>query len=313
MSTSSESEARIRGEGDLPVEASQPQAPAVLWRSVVLNPAGEAVARVAYCEATAPVAEILGRHHTLGASAQALAETLVTAGLLSTLVKGEEQVSIRLAGRGGLTSVTVDATAQGGLRGYARPKHLPGLGVIEALGAGAAHVMRALGSKVIYQGAVPFEAGGIGETFQRYLATSEQIPSRLSVQVLVEPEVAARGAVIQAIGGAEPEEVEQLLSSLSDEQWSAALAAVPASPLQALLPSGYQVSEVHGQPLMSYCTCSRDRVEATLRLLGAEDLIQLRDEQGGAEVDCHWCGKQYLFEAAELTNLAVELQPDLLH
>jgi molecular chaperone Hsp33 len=51
------------------------------------------------------------------------------------------------------------------------------------------------------------------------------------------------------------------------------------------------------------CQCSRERVERTLITLGAEELRDMIDEDGKADVVCHFCNETYSFTAEELEEL----------
>ena len=52
-----------------------------------------------------------------------------------------------------------------------------------------------------------------------------------------------------------------------------------------------------------YCNCSRQRVAKALVSLGKEELTKLIEEDGKAEVKCHFCEKTYSFEKPELEEI----------
>lgn len=56
------------------------------------------------------------------------------------------------------------------------------------------------------------------------------------------------------------------------------------------------------QPLYK-CKCSRERMEKALISIGKEELQALIDEQGEAEMSCHFCNNKYNFTKTELENL----------
>jgi molecular chaperone Hsp33 len=56
------------------------------------------------------------------------------------------------------------------------------------------------------------------------------------------------------------------------------------------------------------CTCSRERVEDMLRNLGQEEVAQVVQEQGHAEVGCDYCGAQYRFDAVDAAQLFTAAQ-----
>jgi molecular chaperone Hsp33 len=52
-----------------------------------------------------------------------------------------------------------------------------------------------------------------------------------------------------------------------------------------------------------YCNCSRERFERALITLGRSELRGMIDEDGQAELHCHYCNDKFLFEAEELEKL----------
>jgi molecular chaperone Hsp33 len=52
------------------------------------------------------------------------------------------------------------------------------------------------------------------------------------------------------------------------------------------------------------CTCTREKVEAALLSMGADELRSLADERSESEASCEFCKKRYVFTADELRQLA---------
>jgi molecular chaperone Hsp33 len=72
------------------------------------------------------------------------------------------------------------------------------------------------------------------------------------------------------------------------------------------------------QKLRFRCSCSRERSANALVSLGMEDAQNLVIEHGGKiEIDCQFCNHQYLFDAADVTQLfagaGVETPSDTRH
>ena len=57
------------------------------------------------------------------------------------------------------------------------------------------------------------------------------------------------------------------------------------------------------QELRFFCPCSHERSKAALVLLGRDELTDMRDKDGGAELTCHFCNNRYDVSAAELQEL----------
>ena len=58
------------------------------------------------------------------------------------------------------------------------------------------------------------------------------------------------------------------------------------------------------RPITWHCTCSQERVEATLCSLGEVELRAMADEDDGATVNCHFCCDSYTVDADRLRSLA---------
>jgi len=57
------------------------------------------------------------------------------------------------------------------------------------------------------------------------------------------------------------------------------------------------------EPVAFRCSCSRERVEGTLRALGREEMEALLAEEGEIVVDCEFCNRRYAFDAVDLEQL----------
>ena len=51
------------------------------------------------------------------------------------------------------------------------------------------------------------------------------------------------------------------------------------------------------------CDCSRARVERALITLGRDEINDMIVKQHGAQVDCHFCNKRYVFSEEDLKSL----------
>ena len=61
-------------------------------------------------------------------------------------------------------------------------------------------------------------------------------------------------------------------------------------------------------PLALQCDCSRPYIERVLLSMGEKELRDLIATQGGCEVTCHFCRKQYAFTGDELSELIRQAQ-----
>ncbi|MDO7908592.1 Hsp33 family molecular chaperone HslO [Paenibacillus sp. JX-17] len=263
---------------------------------------------------TGLVEELRRRHDTYPTATAALGRTLTAGAMMGAMLKGEEKLTIQVKGDGPVGQIVVDSNAKGEVRGYIDDPHvhLPAnsVGKLDVAGAvgtsGFLHVTKDLGLKEPYRGSTPIISGELGEDFTYYFAVSEQTPSAVGLGVLVDSD----NSVITAGGF-----IIQLLPGLSDDEITAIEQAVGAlPPVTSLLDQGLELDELlrwmlpdvqvmDSMDIRFVCQCSRERVEATLISLGQKELEDLIEEEGEAEVVCHFCNEAYHFNKEDLQTL----------
>lgn len=263
------------------------------------------------------VEEARQRHDTWPTATAAMGRTLTTAAMMGAMLKGEEKLTLQVKGDGPIGQIVADANAKGEVRGYVDHPHvhLPSnaMGKLDVAGAvgteGFVYVIKDLGLKDPYRGSVPIISGELGEDFTYYFAKSEQTPSAVGIGVLVDIDnsvIVAGGFIIQLLPGLTDAEIDQIEQSIS---------TLP--PVTTLLAEGLELEELlrrvvpdaqvmETSDVRFYCPCSRERVEQTLMSLGEYELTQLIEEDGQAEVVCHFCGEKHLFNRQDLESILAE-------
>ncbi|AUO06369.1 heat shock protein Hsp33 [Paenibacillus jamilae] len=260
------------------------------------------------------VEELRRRHDTYPTATAALGRTLTAGAIMGSMLKGKERLTIQVKGDGPIGQIVVDANAVGEVRGYVTEPHvhLPSnsMGKLDVAGAvgteGFIHIIKDLGLKEPYRGSIPIISGELGEDFTYYFAKSEQTPSAVGLGVLVDTDnsvIVAGGFIIQLLPGLNDDEITAIEN---------AVGSIP--PVTALLDQGLELDEMlrwmlpdvrvlDEMDIHFQCECSRERVEKTLISLGESELKQLIEEEGQAEVVCHFCNEAYQFNKDELQNL----------
>ncbi len=144
--------------------------------------------------------------------------------------------------------------------------------------------------------------------FAYYLSQSEQTPSAIALAVYLNKDGsigAAGGFLVQSL----PPVEETLLARLEKK-----IGVMP--PLSQLLMEGREPSEILSllfdrvphkkigrRELIYACSCSQTKMAAALFSLGEDDIRQLAEKEGGAEVRCEFCRQSYRFSKAELDKL----------
>lgn len=256
-------------------------------------------------------------HHTWLIASAALGRTLTAAAMMGWMLKSDkESVTLQLTGDGPMGRVIAVADNRARVKGYVGDPlvDLPNndLGKLNVGGAvgknGYLTVIRDLGMKEPYIGRVPLVSGEIGDDLTSYFAVSEQTPSSVGLGVLVDTDLtikAAGGFLVQVMPEATEEDICQLERNIG------AIASVTAMMEQGMCPEDMMGRLLEGfaysitdtiEP--SYdCDCTRQRVERALISLGESELTKLIEEDGKAELTCHFCDKVYAFDKAELEGL----------
>lgn len=271
-------------------------------------------------------------HGTLPVATAALGRTLAGAGLLALTFKGEGRLTLRVLGTGPLGTVVADASPRGDLRGYVQnprvmlpPNDRGKLDVGRAVGpTGQLHVSHDIGLRVPYAGSVPLVSGEIGEDLATYLERSAQVPSAVTLGVRVGSGgvvLGAAGILVQRMpttqpGFADRDDADD--ATLWEEIATRVEAALDAlGPVSSAAEHGLDSGDLLEHAFAGYahgvrtdvairwqCTCSRERTGRLLRAMGADSLEEMAEEDGGAELRCHFCGHMYRFDAEELRRLA---------
>ncbi|MEQ1542709.1 MAG: Hsp33 family molecular chaperone HslO [Novosphingobium sp.] len=264
-----------------------------------------------------PVLEtILSAHAYPAPIKHLLAEALVVAALIGSLIKDDEgQLTMQAQTESGVVDLLVCDYRGGELRGYVRfdAERLAGLGANPSLYAlfGRGYLamtfdLATTGQR--YQGIVPLEGGSLAEACQSYFAQSEQVPTLIRVGVRADGQgCVAGGLLVQHLAEGE-EGRERLHVQLDHPEWDhiAALAGSirheelvdPDLSLEALVwRLFHEEGEVRveaGGPLSRGCRCSVSHYEAVIARFPEADRLDMRDESGLIVVDCAFCSR--LFE-----------------
>lgn len=267
------------------------------------------------------VAEAQKIHKTLPLATAALGRTLTAGAMMGAMQKDENvSLTIQFKGNGPLGTLVVVADSECKVRGYVQnpqadlPLRPDGkIDVGNGIGkSGYLSVIRDLGKGTQpYIGQVEITSGEIAEDLTYYYATSEQVPTAISLGVLVDRDYtpkAAGGYVIQMMPGWSPED-EQLITAIEKR-----LGEIP--PVSTMVDKGYTpeeiIKEILGDEIPYHilkeetpeykCNCSRKRVETALISIGKKDLSSLL-EDNGTEVNCNFCDKIYKFTTQDIEEL----------
>ena len=227
------------------------------------------------------------RHDLWPVATAALGRAMTGAILLAGDFKNHENVSLRIKGDGPLGVVHVDAFSDNTVRGYVDEphvdvplKHAGKLDVGAAVGHnGEVQVTRFTQLAQDYTSTSPIQSGEVAEDLAYYLYASEQVPSTISLGVLVDPEYHTVVAVTEYLK-AHPNG-KGLMERVLD---------------------GLTVNEVYNEPVNFQCRCGRDRFAGVLMTLREDDKKAILEDET-TELVCHYCNEKYHFSREELQDM----------
>ena len=272
-------------------------------------------------ETTCLAEEARNIHDTYPVVTAALGRMLTANAMMGITLKGEkETLSLQIKGSGPVGGIVTVSDSQANVRGYVENpkvdiplKYAGKLNVGAAVGKGYLTVVKDLGMKEPYIGRVELQTGEIAEDIAYYFAASEQVPSIVALGVLVDKDwsvKASGGYMIQLMPGANEDVISRLEQNVAELPPVSALIQNGLSPEELLekVLNGFQFSKAEEAIYPRYqCNCSRERIEKALISIGKKDLRQIMEEDGKAELGCHFCGKKYLFSREDLSELISKL------
>lgn len=269
------------------------------------------------CITTGMVEEARRIHDCSPVSIAALGRMLTAASMMGIMLKSDKDtLTLQINGKGPAGSIVVISDNTGNTKGYITNNNVElmnnengKLDVGRAVGVdGVLTVIKDLGMKEPYVGQIPIISGEIGDDISSYFATSEQTPTAVGVGVLVEVDghvAASGGFIIQLMPEADEAAIARLEQRLSGirsvtEMVSNGMDAVGM--MKEIL--GEIEFKVNEEKEIDYkCNCSRERMERALISIGKHEIDEIIEDQGNAELVCHFCNSKYNFDKDELAEL----------
>jgi molecular chaperone Hsp33 len=267
---------------------------------------------------TTEVGRAAQRAHGFGTtSAIGLGRLLTATGLLALTSKRPGTTSVQILAKGRVGQLYADATENGEVRGYSRkPKLMYPLIAKDqrleraSIGAmvmpGTVSVVRSNAKGEYVQSASPLTSGEIDRDVESFIAQSEQIPTVVACETLLDGEgdvFVAGGVLVRAM----PDSDLEALYDLRDRLVDGALAKLLVSSediatLFAAVAPGAELVEPETK-IVWKCRCSFERVLGAFELLGPEDLADMASKNEPTGVDCDFCGQHYEVTSAQVMEI----------
>ena len=276
-------------------------------------------ARLVVMNSTAMVNGMRKAHQTSPTATAALGRTITAASMIGTLLPDSgDTVTITFAGDGEAGKLIAVGDYYGNVKGYIQnplanpPKRPDGkLDVGAAIGKGTLSFVKDIGEGEPQTGMIELVSGEIAEDIATYFAMSEQVPTLLSLGVLVDKDyscLAAGGVLIQLLPFPEESTVDLI------ERNAAVLGNISKYFEMGL--TNEQILDIAMKDIpydlfdnleVEYkCDCSHDRMKKKVLSLGKAEVKNLLDEQqaeGKAReltAICRFCNSEYTYSEKEL-------------
>ena len=260
-------------------------------------------------------------HTLLPVATAALGRTLMAASMMGDALKIDgSSVTLQIKGGGPLGTVLAVSDDSGNVRGYVQNPHVelmekaPGkLDVGRAVGeAGSLTVIKDLGMKEPYVGTIGLLSGEIADDVAAYFVESEQIPTACALGVLVGTDqsvTAAGGYLIQLLPGAGEDVISKIEAGVArvGSVSHALEGGLDGEGLLRAVLSDFELEILETHPVEYRCYCSRERVSRALVSMGRQELSDLIQEQGQAELTCQFCDQVYRYTREELEELLTNM------
>ena len=276
-------------------------------------------ARILVINSRKMVNDMIGFHKTTPTATAALGRLLTATSVIGTMLpENGDTVTVSIDGDGEAGRLLAVGDYFGNVKGYiqnplANPPKKPNgkLDVGAAVGSGTISFVKSVGAVEPQVGTIELVSGEIAEDIATYFAKSEQIPTVLSLGVLVDTDyscLAAGGVLIQLMPFPDDETVDLIERNASDlvnisryfdrgltnEQiMDIAMRDIPYDIFDTI-EVGYK------------CDCSAKRMNEKIKSLGKGEILKMLDEQVAEgkprelTAICRFCNSEYTFTEKEL-------------
>ncbi|TCD45781.1 Hsp33 family molecular chaperone HslO [Streptococcus sp. X16XC17] len=255
------------------------------------------------------------KHDSMASSTVALGRTLIANQILAANEKGDTKMTLKILGNGATGAIISVAKTDGTVKGYIQnpdldyKKTATGEVIVGPLvGEGQFLVITDYGVGHPYNSMTPLISGEIGEDLAYFMTDSQQTPSAIGLNVLLDKEdkvQVAGGFMLQVLPGAEEAEIARFEKRIQEMPAISSLLASD-NHTQALLDAIYgedAYKTLAEEPLSFTCDCSKERFLDALASLPISDLQEMKDEDQGADITCQFCRTHYHFTPEDLEEL----------
>ena len=270
------------------------------------------------CAITTNLVEEARKIHDLSPVATAAFGRLLT---ITTIMAQEmknktDKLTIQIKGNGGIETMLTTANNYPEVKGYVGNPYvdlpLNEFGKLDVGGAvgqdGYINVIKDIGLKEPYIGISPLTSGEIADDFTNYFVNSEQRQSAVALGVLVDRNGVrqAGGYLINPMPDATDEEISKVEKAIFEAGAISKMLDKNLSLLEIAkkVTGDKNVKVIEDDITPKYqCNCSKEKMAEGLATIGKEEIKDIIEKEGKAELICHFCNKKYQFNKEELEKM----------
>ena len=247
-----------------------------------------------------------------------LGEMMAAAALLSANLKFDGTIIMQIHGDGPVALLVVECDAALRLRATAKiskdvkiSEHAGLQQLVNANGEGRFAITLDPADKKpgqqAYQGIVALEGESVATVIENYMMRSEQLDTRLW---LAADDKVARGLLLQKL----PDDGGKIAATGDGDIWNRTVTLASTLNQQELLSTDIMtllqrlyweetVRVFDPRHPIFHCGCSREKVGNMLKLLGREEIDSALADLGKLDINCDFCGQDYLFDPVDCMQL----------
>ncbi len=272
------------------------------------------------CSSTKNLVEKARNIHDLTPTTTAVMGRVLTVASMmavSNIKEGNDKLTIQINGRGPVGQIVVVANNSPEVKAYMQDTKvelpLKENGKIDVGGAvGVDGFLNILTQNSItsasYNGMVPLVSGEIAEDFAEYFLKSQQKPSAVALGVLVDKNgvKSSGGYIVTLMPDATDEIAEKLEASIMKAKTISKLLEENTSleDIAKIITGDEDIEIIEDdiEPVYN-CDCSKENFENGLISLGKDEIKNIIEEDGHADIECHFCHKKYMFTKEDLEKI----------
>lgn len=267
--------------------------------------------RVVAVDSTEMTTHIQKIHDLYPMSTVILGRVTTASILIGNWVSEKEKVSIFFDGDGPAGEIVAKSDNELNVKAYIKNKKIESLfkdnghfDVKKAIGTGHLHVIRDMDLKNPVTSNVEIISGEIAEDIAYYMNQVEQIPSAVSLGVLLDKNG------VRASGGLMLQILDQSMTENEIVNYEKRFMSLPS--ISNYLDEGNDISDlinifgnadyIEEKTAQYKCDCNYDKVKSSLINFDLEELEQMKEEDN-IEVKCEWCSKLYTITSKDIDEI----------